>query len=260
MEDQNFVLLDRPEDHIAVVTLNRPEAMNAVSPAVARALEQLVDQLEGDDSVRVVVLTGTGGKVFCAGADLKEVAKGNLPGLISPRYGFAGFVQAKRAKPWIAAVDGLALAGGCEIALACDMIVASDNGAFGLPEVLRGLIASAGGLYRLPRAIPKAVATEIILTANRLPSARAAEFGMVNRLAPAGEVLGAALQLAREIAVNAPVAVRESLGVVRQALDHDDVTLHRLSLEAQDRIVLTEDFQEGPRAFIEKRPPSWVGR
>jgi len=140
------------------------------------------------------------------------------------------------------------------------MIVASDNGAFGLPEVTRGLIASAGGLYRLPRALPKAIATEIILTANRLPSTRAAEFGMVNRLAPAGEVLGAALALAREIAVNAPVAVRESLGLVRQALDHDDATLHHLSLEAQDRIVLTEDFQEGPRAFVEKRPARWVGR
>jgi enoyl-CoA hydratase/carnithine racemase len=260
MEDQQVVLLDKRDDHIAVVTLNRPEAMNAVSSAVTTALEKIVDELEADDSVRVIVLTANGGKVFCAGADLKEVSRGNLPGLISPRYGFAGFVQAKRSKPWIAAVEGLALAGGCEIALACDMIVASENGAFGLPEVTRGLIASAGGLYRLPRAIPKAIATEIILTTNRLPSARAAEFGMVNRLAPAGEVLEAALTLAREIAANAPVAVRESLAIVRQALDHDDATLNRLSQEAQDRIILTEDFQEGPRAFVEKRPPRWVGR
>jgi enoyl-CoA hydratase/carnithine racemase len=260
MEDQTSVKLDIRDDHIAVVTLNRPAAMNAINAVAAGELEQIVDRLEADDSVWVVVITGAGGKVFCAGADLKEVSQGKLDRLISPRYGFAGFVQAQRTKPWIAAVEGLALAGGCEIALACDMVVASQSGAFGLPEVTRGLLASAGGVYRLPRAIPAAIAKEIILTANRLSSVRAAEFGMVNRLAPDGTALEVAIGLAQEVAANAPVAVRESLAIARIAQDHDNETLHRLSLEAQARIMQTEDFQEGPRAFVEKRAPRWVGR
>ena len=247
-------------DHIALVTLNRPEAMNAVNGAVTLLLEKIVRECEEDDDVWVVVLTGTGGKVFCAGADLKEVSKGNLNSLISERNGLAGFVKAARTKPWIAAVEGLALAGGCEIALACDLIVASENGAFGLPEVTRGLVASAGGLYRLPRAIPPAIAKEIILTANRLPSRRAAELGMVNRLAKEGEVVDAAMALAKEITANAPLAVRESLAIANAALDHDDDALYAESQKVQERIMQTEDFQEGPRAFVEKRAPRWTGR
>ncbi|MHA6766968.1 enoyl-CoA hydratase-related protein [Sphingobium ummariense] len=247
-------------DHIAVVTLNRPEARNAINAEVTMAMEALVDAIEADSAIRVVVLTGAGGQVFCAGADLKEVSAGRLSGLISPRSGFAGFVNAPRTKPWIAAVEGLALAGGCEIALACDMIVASQGGAFGLPEVTRGLAASAGGLYRLPRALPRAIAIELILTADRLPSERAAELGMVNHLVPAGTVLEQALIIARKIAGNAPLAVRESLAIARAAFDRDDQTLARLSDEAQDRLRLTEDFQEGPSAFVEKRAPRWAGR
>lgn len=261
MSEQHLpVLFERRRDHVALVTLNRPEAMNAVNGAVTERLEEIVDACERDDDIWVVVLTGSGEKVFSAGADLKEVSKGNLASLISPRAGFAGFVQSSRTKPWIAAVGGLALAGGCELALACDLIVASDNAAFGLPEVTRGLIASAGGLYRLPRVLPPAIAKELILTANRLPAQRAAELGMVNRLVPVGKAVDAALALAAEIAVNAPVAVRESLAIASQALDHDDAALHRLSAEAQARVMQTDDFQEGPRAFIEKRPPHWTGK
>ena len=254
------LIVEKLGDHLALVTINRPEARNAVNRAVARALESAVDDLEQDPDIWAVVLTGAGGQVFSAGADLKEVARGNLRELITERYGFAGFVHAQRSKPWIAAVDGLALAGGCEMALACDMIVASENGAFGLPEVTRGLIAAAGGLYRLPRAIPKAVALELILTADRLPAARAAEFGMVNRLVPAGQVVPAALALAKSIAVNAPLAVRESLAVARLAADLDDRALRERSDAAQERLMRTEDFAEGPRAFAEKRPPVWKGR
>ncbi|MCJ2187615.1 enoyl-CoA hydratase-related protein [Novosphingobium beihaiensis] len=262
MEQQSHeaVLYEKMGAHVALVTINRPEARNAVNGAVAEAIEGIVKSVEADGDIRAVVLTGSGGKVFSAGADLKEVSAGNLNKLIRPETGFAGFVFHERTKPWIAAVEGLALAGGCELALACDMIVASEGGAFGLPEVLRGLIASAGGLFRLPRALPRAIAIEMILTADRLPSERAAELGMVNHLAPAGEVVAAALAIAEKIASNAPVAVAESLKLAKLSADLEDGELQRLSQEAQDRIMLTEDFQEGPLAFIEKRAPVWKGR
>lgn len=259
-ENEQVVLVDKRHDHIAIVTLNRPDARNAVNAEVTQALEAAVDKLEKDPDVWVVIMTGAGGIVFTAGADLKDVARGNLPSLISERYGFAGFVHAARTKPWIAAVEGLALAGGCEIALACDMIVATSGGAFGLPEVTRGLVASGGGVYRLPRAIPRAIAIECILTANRLPTERAAELGMVNRLVPPGEALAGAIALAREVIANAPLAVRESLAIARKAADLDDSALRRLSDRAQERMMRTEDFCEGPLAFVEKRPPLWKGR
>lgn len=254
------VLSDRHGQQIAVFTINRPEARNAINGDVAQALEAAVNEVEADERLRVAVLTGAGGRVFSAGADLKEVSCGNLDKLIRKEGGFAGFVHAKRRKPWIAAVEGLAVAGGCEIALACDMIVASTGGAFGLPEVMRGLAAAAGGLYRLPRVIPRAIAIELILTGNRLSSERAAQLGMVNKLVSPGEVLKTALSLAESVAANAPLAVRESLGVAKLAADLHDATLRCLSEEAQERLKQTEDFREGPRAFVEKRPPVWTGR
>ena len=254
------VLSDRHGQHIAIFTINRPDARNAINGEVAEAIEAAVNVVEADERLRVAVLTGAGGRVFSAGADLKEVSRGNLDKLIRKEGGFAGFVHAKRRKPWIAAVEGLAVAGGCEIALAWDMIVASSGGAFGLPEVMRGLAAAAGGLYRLPRAIPRAIAIELILTGSQLSSERAAELGMVNKLVSPGEVLKTALALAEAVAANAPLAVRESLGVAKLAADLDDVTLRRLSDEAQERLKQTEDFREGPRAFVEKRPPVWTGR
>jgi enoyl-CoA hydratase len=260
MSEAAPLLFERHDQHIAVVTINRPSARNAVNAAVAEALEQAVERVESESDIRVAILTGAGASVFCAGADLKEVSSGRIGTLMRDKGGFAGFVDSKRSKPWIAAVDGLALAGGCELALACDMIVASQDGAFGLPEVTRGLIASAGGLYRLPRTIPRAIATEMILTANRLSATRAAEFGMVNQLAPAGEVLPAALTLAKSIVANAPLAVSASLMISRLASDVDDAALKRLSDETQDRISKTEDFFEGSRAFVEKRPPQWKNR
>lgn len=254
------VLFERVNDHVALVTINRPEARNAVNGDVAEALERIVRDVEADENIWVVVLTGAGGKVFSAGADLKEVAAGNIARLVRPKSGFAGFVHHERSKPWIAAVEGLALAGGCELALTCDMIVASEDGAFGLPEVMRGLIAAAGGLYRLPRALPPNIAIELILTADRLPARRAAELGMVNHLAPAGETVATALALAEKIAGNAPLAVFESLKIAKLSQEREESELQRMSDEGQARIMKTEDFQEGPRAFIEKRPPVWKGR
>lgn len=253
------VTLEKRADHTALVTINRPEARNAINGAVAQGLDAIVKQTERDADVWTVVLTGAGGKVFSAGADLKEVSKGNVTTLWTEAGGFGGFVHARRTKPWIAAVEGLAVAGGCELALACDLIVASAGGAFGLPEVMRGLAAAAGGLYRLPRALPKAVALDMILTGERLSTERAAEFGMVNRLVPAGQAVEKALELARTINQNAPLAVRESLAIARLAYDRQDAELRRLSDEAQARLQNTQDFYEGATAFVEKRPAVWKG-
>lgn len=253
------VLLSTALPHVALVTINRPEARNAVNSEVAHEIGRLVRTFENDPDTWCVVLTGAGGKVFSAGADLKVISAGLIHTLFTADGGFAGFVEARRTKPWIAAVDGLALAGGCEIALACDMIVASDDAAFGLPEVTRGLVASAGGAYRLPRVLPRPIAMELIATGMRLDVARAFDFGMVNHVVPKGETLSRAIHLAASIAANAPLAVRESLAIARQAFDHDDSTLMRMCAAAQARVMTTDDFQEGPRAFIEKRAPRWVG-
>jgi enoyl-CoA hydratase len=184
----------------------------------------------------------------------------SLEPLSTAENGFAGFVTAKRSKPWIAAVNGIALAGGFEIALACDMIVAADDAVFGLPEVTRGLIAAAGGVYRLARRLPQALAFELIATGNRIDAHRAAALGLVNHVVPKADTRAAAMRLAVTIAANAPLAVIESLAIARRAYDLEDAALYRLSAQAQARIMLTEDFKEGPRAFIEKRPARWLGR
>ena len=246
--------------HVALVTIKRAEARNSINGDVARALDAAVKQIEADDDIWIAILTGEGGVAFCAGADLKEVSAGRMDDLYTADGQFAGFVKHRRNKIWIAAVDGFAVAGGCEIALTCDMVVASEKSVFALPEVKRGLIAAAGGVYRLVRALPKALALELIATGDQLPAERAGQFGLINKLTPPGEAVAGAVALAEIICANAPIAVRESLGVARQAYDLDDDTLFALGLEAQDRVMKTEDFAEGPRAFIEKRAPNWKGR
>lgn len=256
------VTVERLPGHVALVTIDRPEARNAVNGDVATGLEAAVDATEADDDIRAVVLTGAGREAFCAGADLKEVSAGRGSALRTERGGFAGFVYRERSKPWIAAVNGKALAGGTELVLACDLVVAVRQAAFGLPEVLRGLIAAAGGLYRLPRAIPPNIALELILTAGQLDAERAHGFGLVNRLVDDVDGLReAALALAAEIARNAPVAVRQSLRVAREANSgRDEAALRALTRDAFERVAASEDFKEGPRAFIEKRAPRWSGR
>ena len=252
------IIVER-QSGVSIVTINRPHAANAINAEVARLLDAVVQSVESDEDVRAAILCGAGDKVFCAGADLNEVARGEIPPLYSAG-GFAGFTHAGRAKPWIAAVDGVALAGGCELALACDMIVASQRATFGLPETSRGLIAAAGGLYRLPRALPTAVALDLILSGARISAERAFALGMVSRLAPAGEARAHALSLAKEIAANAPLAVRESLAIARLAHERGDEDLFARSQSAQARLQDSDDFSEGAKAFLEKRPPRWSGR
>ncbi len=244
---------------IAVLTINRPEARNAVNGDVASGIEAALDRFEEDADTWVAVLTGAG-PVFSAGADLKAIATGQAAALNTKKGGFAGIARRERTKPVIAAVDGPALAGGCEIVLSCDMVVASTGARFGLPEVKRSLVAGAGGLFRLPRALPPAIAMELVLTGDPIDAQRAYDLGFVNQLVEPGQAVEAAVALAERICVNAPVAVRESRSVVLAGALADDETAWRLTNEAFGRVVQTEDFAEGPKAFIEKRPPEWTGR
>ena len=253
------VLYEIVDQHIAVVSLNRPEKRNAVNGALAAALEYIVKQIEADDEIWVAILTSSNDKVFCAGADLAEISAGR-GGLMTKDGGFAGFVDAKRVKPWIAAVRGSALAGGCELSLACDMIVAEPGSGFGLPEVKRGLLAAAGGVHRLPRALPRNIALELIATGEPLSADRAYALGLINRLTDASNVLPEALALARKITSNAPISVRESLRVARISAEHSDADLRKISTEASRTVMSSADSREGPRAFVEKRAPVWTGR
>src|SRR3954469_18147734 len=216
------------DGRMAILTLNRPEARNAVNGDVAKGMEAAIDRLEEDDDVWVGILTHNG-PVFSAGADLKAISAGNARDLQTPRGGFAGLVQRPRTKPLIAAVDGPALAGGCEIALACDLIVASRAARFGLPEVKRSLVAAAGGLFRLPRSLPPKIAMEIVLTGDPISAERAYEFGLVNDVVDEGAALDAAIELAERICANAPIAVRLSRAVVLAAEVEDEDTLWKMS-------------------------------
>lgn len=254
------ILLDRPADHVLRVTINREAARNAVNGAVATGMAAAVAQSEADEAVRVVILTGAGDQSFSAGADLKEVAAGNGASLAAGEAGFGGLVTARRTKPWIAAVNGLAYGGGLELALACDLVVAADHARFGLPEVQRGLAALAGGLVRLSRRIPRALALEMIATGQPIDAARAATIGLVNRVVPLADLPAAAVELATTIAGNAPLAVRESLIVARRAIDGDEAELWAMNGAMARLIGRSGDAREGPRAFVEKRAPRWTGR
>jgi len=247
------------EDHVLVATINRPEARNAVNDVVARGLEAAVDRLEADDALWVGIVTGVP-PVFSAGADLKMINAGRGAELSTERGGFGGITRRPRTKPLIAAVDGPALAGGTEIVLSCDLVVASTTAAFGLPEVKRSLVAGAGGLFRLPRRIPLNVAMECALTGDPIDAETAHRFGLVNHLVDPGGALDGARALAARVAACAPVAVRASRRILLESVLADDETGWRLSEEGFLAAMQSEDFKEGVTAFIEKRPPVWTGR
>lgn len=252
------------EGHVAVITLNRPEARNAVNGELAAGLEAAIDRLEGDSDLWIGILAantdGQDRPVFCAGADLKVINAGDGAQLSRPKGGFAGFVYRDRRKPIVVAVDGLATAGGCEIVLAADLVVATTRSAFGLAEVKRNLVAGAGGLFRLPRAIGRAAAMEAILTGEPVPAERAYQLGLVSRLVAPGEALAEAHRLAARIAENAPLAVWESRAVIAAASSADDETLKKMTDAAMAAVISSDDLSEGLTAFIEKRAPVWKGR
>lgn len=256
--DDRFVLLERPEPGIALVTLNRAEVLNAINAALTLQLQQVRQEIEADPSIRVAILAGGGEQVFCAGADLKEVGLGRGPsGLSSVEGGFAGFVRAARSKPWIAAVRGKAIGGGFELVLACDLVVAGESAEFALPEARIGVLAAAGGAFRVARALPRPLANELLLTGKPLSSLKALAFGLVNQRVADDQVSNAAFALARDIIRSAPLSVEASLDLVNRAADLNEAELWQLNEQWVQRIVQSPDAREGPRAFLQKRAPQW---
>jgi len=245
-------------DGIQIITVNRPEAKNAINLQTAQALAAALDQLDQRDDVRIGILTGAGG-TFSSGMDLKAFAQtGERP--LVPGRGFAGLNERPPQKPLIAAVEGYALAGGCEMALACDLIVAARNARFGLPEVKRGLVAGSGGMMRLPRRLPYHVAMEIVLTGDMFEAERAHALGLVNRLAEPGQALEGALALARIIVENGPLAVQTAKRIVAQSGDWEQDTMFDRQRPLIAHIFTSADAKEGATAFAEKRKPVWQGK
>lgn len=245
--------------HVEVLTINRPEARNAINGDVTSAMSAALDEAAGDDDCWVVVLTGAGDRAFSAGMDLKAFASGQGASIIDAN-GFAGITRRAFPKPMIAAVNGSALAGGCEIMLACDLVVAAEHAMFGIPEVKRGLIAGAGGLIRLPRRLPRAVALELALTGEPIDANRAWQLGLVNRVVAGERLMEEALSLAETIAANAPLAVRLSKKVMMASLDLTEDESWRLNDGSFAEVMGSADAMEGAVAFAEKRPPNWQGK
>jgi enoyl-CoA hydratase len=250
-------VLTELRDGALVVTINRPGAGNALDPSVGKGLVDALATAAGDPDVRSVIVTGAGDKVFCAGMDLKAFARGELP--VVEGRGLAGLVQRPPRKPLIAAVEGYALGGGFEIALACDLIVAATTATFGLPEVKRGLTAAGGGLLRLQHRIPFHLAMELVLTGRMWSAGEAAEVHLVNRLAEPGGALAAALDLADEVAANAPLALAASKQVLVRSTDWPEAEKFARQEEHVNPVRLSADAKEGALAFREKRVPEWTG-
>ena len=256
--ENNAVLFERVGKHIAVVTLNREDKRNAVNGDITQGLSAAIETVENDPDLRVAILAAKG-SVFCAGADLSEVGKGGKSQLTTEKGGFGGFVKAPRTKPWIAAVAGKAFGGGCEFALTCDMIVAGTQAQFGLPEVKRGIIAGAGGAFRIARSLPRNIGIQIAITGQPITAQQALHFGMVNKVVE-GDVVAAAIEVAEEIAGNAPLAVKASLALARNSFDLTEDDLWDMTGKESVAVMTSEDAKEGPRAFLEKRAPVWKGR
>jgi enoyl-CoA hydratase len=250
-------VLTEARDKVLVITINRPEQRNAVNAAVAEGIAHALDRLDEDDELLLGVITGAG-KGFCAGMDLKAFVAGERPWFAD--RGFAGITRRAAAKPLIAAIEGFAVAGGLEVALACDLIVAARGAKLGVPEVKRSLVAAGGGLLRLPRLLPRAVAMEMALTGDPITAERAHELGMVNRLAEPGQALGEALALAERITPNAPLGIIASKRILNESPDWPDAEFFDRQEAISGPIFDSEDAREGATAFAEKRAPVWRGR
>jgi enoyl-CoA hydratase len=254
--DEPAVLTER-RDGVLLITLNRPDARNAVNLALAEGIAAALDELDADEGLTLGILTGAG-KGFSSGMDLKAFVQGERP-WVGDR-GFAGIVQRGPEKPLIAAVEGFAVAGGLEVALACDLIVAARGAKLGIPEVKRSLVAAGGALLRLPRRIPYHVAMELALTGDTFTAERAAELGLVNRLAEPGQACEVAFELAGQITVNGPLALRASKAIIQQSLFWDEAEAWTKQGEIAGPVMASEDAREGSVAFAEKRAPVWKGR
>ena len=255
-QDAAPVLTER-RGRVYLITINRPDQRNAVNAAVSHGIAAALDELDADAGLSVGVLTGAG-KGFCAGMDLKAFVAGERPHVEG--RGFAGITQRSAEKPLIAAIEGFAVAGGLEVALACDLIVAARGARLGIPEVKRGLFAAGGGLLRLPRGLPRNVANELALTGDPILAERAHELGLVNRLAEPGQALDAALELAETIAANGPLALAATKRILRESADWPDSEFFARQAPIHEAVFGSEDAREGASAFAERREPEWKGR
>jgi enoyl-CoA hydratase len=256
MSDTPPEVLTEVRDGVLIVTLNRPEAKNAATKLLSEMVAAAMDRLDGEDDLRVGIITGAGG-TFCSGMDLKGFLRGERPHVAG--RGFGGLTQAPPKKPLIAAVDGYALAGGFELMLACDLIVANKDAKFGIPEAKRGLAAAAGGLVRLPRQINPRLAMELALTGDFMPATRAYEMGLINRITD-GPALDAALELAASITANGPLAVARTKQVIAESSSWSEAEMWTKQAEVLGDLFATEDAREGALAFAEKRKPNWQGK
>ncbi len=256
MNDQPAVLTER-RDRVLIVTLNRPEVRNAVNGALAEGIAAALDELDSDDELSVGVLTGAGG-FFSAGMDLGAFVKGESP-YVGDR-GFAGITQRTSEKPLIAAIEGFAVAGGLEVALSCDLIVAAEGAKLGIPESKRSLVAAGGALLRLPRRMPYHVVMELALTGDTLPAERFYEFGVVNRLAAPGGAVDAAIELAEAIGRNGPLALAAAKRILQEQVDWSADEMWEKQGAIAGPVMTSEDAKEGASAFKEKREPVWKGR
>lgn len=245
------------DNDLMIITLNRPAAKNAINAAVAKALAAAIEQLDDDPRIRVGILTGAA-STFCAGMDLKAFVRGE--NVVLEGRGFAGIAEAPPQKPLIAAVEGYALAGGFELALACDLIVAGSNSSFGIPEVKRGLAAGGGALLRLPRQMPYRIAMELALTGAIISPERLLQYGLINKLVPDGDALKEATIMARTIAQNSPLGVAASKTLIRDSSDWSSHEMFRHQGKFMDGILASADAREGAIAFAEKRKPVWQGK
>jgi enoyl-CoA hydratase len=250
-------LLTEKRGHVLVLTLNRPQAKNAFNAAMSQALSDAIDQFDADPALRVAVLTGAGGS-FSAGMDLKALLKGEQSA--TPKRGGFGMMARPPEKPLVAAIEGYAVAGGMELALCADLIVASETSQFGLPEVKRGLVAVGGGLVRLPSRIPYHVVMEIALTGDMVPAQRLHELGLISRIVRQGEALNAAIELAERIASNAPLALNATKQILTRARDWTDADAWGEQRKLARTALMSQDAKEGARAFAEKRAPVWRGQ